>query len=112
MTAPLRWDDRTEWELAPKSAWERGQGELLRVFDSAEAAQHFIASSARHINRKRRYRLRRHAGVSVVPVPITPRVVEALLVAGWLSDTRASDRQEIGAEVAQVAECWANEWLK
>jgi hypothetical protein len=112
MTAPLRSDRLSDWALAPQSAWEAGKRELVRVFDRAEAAMRFIASSAHHINRNRRYRLRRHEGVTVVPVPVTPRVIETLLTAGWLDDARASDRQEVAEEVAALVDRWSCEWMK
>jgi hypothetical protein len=57
-----------------------------------------------------RYRARQRHGVAVVPVPVVPEVVEAMLDAGWLDAARSLDREQVAAEAAKVLRKWAAEW--
>jgi len=62
--------------------------------------------------RQKAYRRRRDAGVLVLPIAITPTILEALLLAARLDDRRSEDRDEITTEIAALLEDWSRTWLK
>jgi hypothetical protein len=74
------------------------------------------AAAARRVSRQpryqREYRQRRRRGEEMPRIKIGPRVIEALLVSQRLSDEASRDLRKVAAELAEVLEQWANEWLK
>ncbi len=111
---PLRWDARSGWEIAPRCAWDAGEGQLVRCFSTAAEAIAFISAAPKNraADNQREYRRRQRKGVAVVPVPLSPIVVEALLEARRLDEARSLDRKEVAGEVATVLQQWATAWLK
>lgn len=67
---------------------------------------------SRAADNQRRYRQRRREGLTVVRVPVTPEVIEALIVAGRLDEQAALDDDRLGDGMAGVLRQWAKWWLQ
>jgi hypothetical protein len=66
---------------------------------------------ARQSQYQREHRQRKARGEEMIRIRIGPRIVEALLARG-LPDQDSRDRKKVAAELAEVLDQWANEWLK
>jgi hypothetical protein len=60
--------------------------------------------------RSRRYRKRRANNEEVCPVPVRPRVLEALIDRG-LPEVESRDRRKVAEELAIVLDLWAERWF-
>ena len=60
---------------------------------------------------QRQYRLRQRRGIAMLRIPVSPDVIEALLVAGRLDDAGSRDDKKVAEALAAVQRQWAKEWL-
>lgn len=102
-------DALSGWTTPPLAARLAGD-QAYRVFDTAAEAVKFLQRAGHCAQKQRRYRGRRRAGVVVIPLAIEPRIIEAMLTAGRLTDSAASDRAQIADECDLILRQWADRW--
>jgi hypothetical protein len=100
-------DKLSDWDLAPRSAWEAGEGCIVRCFDSAEAALAFLRKPkpkpSRSVAKVQSYRARQRAGLVCLKVVLPENEVADYMVrTGRLTDNQVLDRQRLECAVGEV----------
>jgi hypothetical protein len=104
-TAPLRWDRLSRWEVAPAAAWAEDDGQLVRSFDTADAAIEFLTAEGRRRaateRQRRRYR-RRVLGVGVFRLQLPEHALaDRLIELGLLCEDESRDRTYVEAALEE-----------
>ena len=102
-------DSLSGWATAPAAARLAGD-EAYRFFDDPASALAFLAENSGPALKQARYRARQRRGVAVLPVPVVPEVVEAMIDARRLDAARSMDREQVAAAASEVLRQWAREW--
>lgn len=108
-------DALSGWSTAPRSARLAGEAEIIRFFDTAEAALQFLAGHAAvaaaetpTARWQRAYRQRQRDGLVALRVVVPfDQLARSLLETGRLTDRAALDRAEVERAAAQILAEWS-----
>jgi hypothetical protein len=114
MTSHLRWDGLSGWQIAPRVAWEAGEGCLVRAFDIAESALDFLAQhlgkAIANAERQRRHRQRRRRRTVALRMDVPEDVIALLVSSGRLPAKDVDDHRKVGTAICAAVKELGKRW--
>jgi hypothetical protein len=105
---PLTWDCLSAWEIAPEAAWDEDEGQLIRAFDSADAAIEFLTTEGRRraaAERERRRYRRKVLGIGLFTLALHEHaIIDRLIERGLIDEDESVDHERLEAVLAELLE--------